>query len=410
MRAEPRYEVIIYWSADDEAFIAEVPELPGCAADGSTYEAALANVRVIIDEWIETADRLGKIVPKPSGQSTSGKQRRSRSHQEIPPAPRTDGKPTTTSTTTPIQLENMSLWDLRRIDTTNDRWAYLPKLDRDEQSEVMKSWFHAHYEDPAEQTPYESAEGGYIWIFGGPYDAREELEAEFDGAVPDQLIEDVANELNSIMPWWARSADYEDDGDESLWDAISANGDARATFDEAVTGIEETMQIVSGPVAHRIRLLLYANAITALEVFLSDTFINKVTSDELLLGKFFKGTHNPTKKHVRLEEFPSTESAKSAARTALTRMSWHNLSRAEALYEETLGINFAEAATTLKDPVDIRHDIVHRNGKTKDGMMHILGPQEVNHVISAVRALADTVEQQYNAKFAFLWPNGESEF
>jgi predicted RNase H-like HicB family nuclease len=61
MRSEPRYEVIIYWSAEDDAFVAEVPELPGCAADGPTYEAALANVRIIIDEWIETAEQLGRL-------------------------------------------------------------------------------------------------------------------------------------------------------------------------------------------------------------------------------------------------------------------------------------------------------------------------------------------------------------
>ena len=67
MQPDPRYEVIIYWSADDEAFIAEVPELPGCAADGETYEIALANVRVVIDEWIETAHQLGRPIPEPRG-------------------------------------------------------------------------------------------------------------------------------------------------------------------------------------------------------------------------------------------------------------------------------------------------------------------------------------------------------
>ena len=67
MQTDPRYEVIIYWSAEDEAFIAEVPELPGCAADGLTYEAALANVRVVIDEWIETARQLGRSIPEPRG-------------------------------------------------------------------------------------------------------------------------------------------------------------------------------------------------------------------------------------------------------------------------------------------------------------------------------------------------------
>jgi predicted RNase H-like HicB family nuclease len=62
-----RYEVIIYWSDEDEAFIAEVPELPGCMADGATHQEALANVEVVIQEWIETARELGRPMPEPRG-------------------------------------------------------------------------------------------------------------------------------------------------------------------------------------------------------------------------------------------------------------------------------------------------------------------------------------------------------
>ncbi len=62
-----RYEIILYWSQEDEAFIAEVPELPGCAADGATYQEALANAEVIIGEWIETARELGRSIPTPRG-------------------------------------------------------------------------------------------------------------------------------------------------------------------------------------------------------------------------------------------------------------------------------------------------------------------------------------------------------
>jgi len=62
-----KYEVIIYWSDEDQAFIAEVPELPGCAADGKTHQEALANAEVIIREWIETAMELGRPVPEPRG-------------------------------------------------------------------------------------------------------------------------------------------------------------------------------------------------------------------------------------------------------------------------------------------------------------------------------------------------------
>jgi predicted RNase H-like HicB family nuclease len=62
-----KYEVIIYWSEEDQAFIAEVPELPGCAADGQTHREALANVEVVIREWIETARELGRPIPLPKG-------------------------------------------------------------------------------------------------------------------------------------------------------------------------------------------------------------------------------------------------------------------------------------------------------------------------------------------------------
>jgi len=62
-----KYEVIIYWSDDDNAYIAEIPELAGCMADGSTCEEAFQNVQVIIEEWIETAKNLGRTIPKPRG-------------------------------------------------------------------------------------------------------------------------------------------------------------------------------------------------------------------------------------------------------------------------------------------------------------------------------------------------------
>lgn len=62
-----KYEVIIYWSDEDRAFIAEVPELPGCAADGATPGKALRNVEVIAREWVETARELGRSIPQPKG-------------------------------------------------------------------------------------------------------------------------------------------------------------------------------------------------------------------------------------------------------------------------------------------------------------------------------------------------------
>ena len=62
-----KYEIILYWSEDDEAFIAEAPELSGCMADGKTQREALENIEIIMLEWIETAKDVGRIIPKPQG-------------------------------------------------------------------------------------------------------------------------------------------------------------------------------------------------------------------------------------------------------------------------------------------------------------------------------------------------------
>jgi len=62
-----RYELIIYWSKDDDAFVVEVPELPGCMADGKTYREAVANAEGIIQEWIDTAQETGREIPEPKG-------------------------------------------------------------------------------------------------------------------------------------------------------------------------------------------------------------------------------------------------------------------------------------------------------------------------------------------------------
>lgn len=63
----PKYEILIYWSEADSAYLAEVPELPGCMADGSSYQEALKNVEIIIREWVETAEELDRPIPEPRG-------------------------------------------------------------------------------------------------------------------------------------------------------------------------------------------------------------------------------------------------------------------------------------------------------------------------------------------------------
>ena len=64
---QSRYELVIYWSDEDQSFVVEVPELPGCMADGASYQEAVKNVEIIIEEWIATAHVLGRHIPEPTG-------------------------------------------------------------------------------------------------------------------------------------------------------------------------------------------------------------------------------------------------------------------------------------------------------------------------------------------------------
>lgn len=68
---DSRYEIVIFWSDEDACFLAEVPELPGCMADGETHQAALANVEQAIETWIETATELGRDIPQPKSLKTA---------------------------------------------------------------------------------------------------------------------------------------------------------------------------------------------------------------------------------------------------------------------------------------------------------------------------------------------------
>jgi predicted RNase H-like HicB family nuclease len=67
MAGSSRYEIIIFWSDEDGSFVAEVPELPGCMADGATYQEAVANTESAIRDWLDMAVQLGRSIPKPKG-------------------------------------------------------------------------------------------------------------------------------------------------------------------------------------------------------------------------------------------------------------------------------------------------------------------------------------------------------
>lgn len=277
----------------------------------------------------------------------------------------------------------------------HDDYDNIEALSEDNQIELMEEWFREHFENPAERTPYESAEGGYIYIWGGPFDAHEELCNKFGRSVPDKVIEELADELSSESPEWAPVAS-EDDYDRSLYEVVSSNRDSIGMFNNAVVTIRDLLRKTANePRLEPLHPLLFANVISALETYLSDTFINTVLTDPVLLQKFLETTPYFKNRSVPFSDIlRMAEKAPEEAKIYLLDVVWHNIGKVQAMYHATLQINFQSAIKDVVLAIATRHDIVHRNGKKKDGSRVLISAIDVEKLIVDVSNLVNMVEEQ----------------
>jgi uncharacterized protein (UPF0332 family) len=271
----------------------------------------------------------------------------------------------------------------------------LAESDRDTQIEVMRTWFFQNFEDPAERTPYETREGGYIWIWGGPYEAQDELDAEFGGLIHDEVIEELSNELDAICWVWApteKPGDY----DEYLVDDIAKITEFYHNFSSGILDIEGLLQTeVSGPVENCFYRLLFVNVITAMETYLSDAFINSVIPEAQLIRRFVE--YSPEFKSEKLsmsKVYKAAEEIEQRAKSHLADVVWHNLSRVKSMYRNVLGVAFPEDIGNLTRAILKRHDIVHRNGMSKLGEEILITREDVTSLIQQVENFVQTVDQE----------------
>ena len=140
--------------------------------------------------------------------------------------------------------------------------------------------------------------------------------------------------------------------------------------------------------------LLYAGTIAAMEAYLSDFFIAKIKSDTELMKRFVSTAPEFRQTKFSLSEIHSElASLDRTIANHLGQVVWHNLSRVRLMYKDTLGIEFPSELSALYRAVEIRHDIVHRNGKPPDGRIgHVVDKAEVLELFQMVRSLAHHIE------------------
>ena len=271
------------------------------------------------------------------------------------------------------------------------RQDQLAGFSEDEQKHVVKHWFHQHYEDPAENTPYESAEGGYIYIWGGPHCAEEVLYSEFGDVLPYERIEQIADELESEhgVTEWASIPGPED------FDTSFFASEFFPRFEDSIDRIRRLVSYELQDADQRPFIaLLYANAITSLEAYLSDVFISLVLRHPSLLRKFVES--DPafrTQRTTTSELFKVMDSIGARVRTQLYVLPFHRLEKVQKMYEQTLDIKFPSGLTTILGAVQLRHDIIHRNGLRKDATEVILSKSALDDLLDAVEAFVGSIDR-----------------
>ncbi len=270
-------------------------------------------------------------------------------------------------------------------------------LGSDMQKSVMRNWFYSNYENPAEHTPFESKEGGYLYIWGGPFDAREELEVIFLDYVPKNELDDLVSELESESLEWSGKISSEG-YDEYFYTVIYDNYEFTETLKNSLNSIKKLLKIGLPPeLEEHMNRMLFVNVITTLETFLSDAFIGTVFKDKQSLKDFVRSNPDFSDRKFTLNEiFERIDTIEKEVKTYLLELLWHNLAKVQQMYHSFLDIDFPEDMKLIYKGIAIRHDIVHRNGKTKSGKNVTVTRDELIKLMDEVNSFAEAIDDYFN--------------
>jgi len=288
----------------------------------------------------------------------------------------------------------MELFDSKKDSSSNI--SDLIHLDSKEQKEKMREWFFAHYENPVERTPYDSGEGGYIYIWGGPYETEDVLRDQFEGYAKEEVIQELVEELNNESYEWTK-AESKDDYDDYFADIILSNTKYHATF---LCNIEEIVALLRTKVSKKLKqkflMLLHVSLITALETYLSDAFINQVINDKVLIRKFVEFIPEYKKEKIPISElFNNVDKIRDKCKKYMLNILWHNMAKVMPMYKTVLGIDLPKDYKAIYQAIDIRHDIVHRNGKTKERKTITLEKKDISNLIDKTRDFVYLIDSQF---------------
>lgn len=233
---------------------------------------------------------------------------------------------------------------------------------------LMRTWFATRFWDPANDTPYSSEEGGYLFIHGGPYDAGEELRERFGHLCSDCEIQSVIDELESdgVIEW--APVHTEPDYDAVFEFEPNRRSDPFQFFEQRLNEVDA---LASAEIDHErrplLRQLMYSSLIAALEAYLADTMSYWVSVDQRVFRRFVSSCEEFQHQKLTLAQiFERMDALEDEVERYLQQLVWHRLDKVVPILADSLGIKKLPIAQ-LMSHILVRHDIIHRGGRTKDG-------------------------------------------
>lgn len=272
---------------------------------------------------------------------------------------------------------------------------WLSSADEDDQRIAMRAWFLDRYCDPAHETPYNSREGGYLFIHGGPYDPADVLPERFASIVDDELIQEVIDEMyDEVGNQWAPVRSGVDDYDENYGVVVEERNEP---FRQLCSRLEQSREVLKLKGSESAKLLaqklVFVSVITAFESFLWETIVYWVDHDEEIIRNIVTKMEVFRDKQMKLGDiFQKQASLKDDIKGHLQNLTWHNWRSVRPLFTDGLEIMIPSFkpfdAALLK-----RHNIVHRSGVTKAGWPITVDSAEIEALCEQVREFAFAVKQ-----------------
>ncbi len=271
----------------------------------------------------------------------------------------------------------------------------------EQQIEAMRRWFHARFEDPSNQTPYDGGEGGFQFVWGGPYDPNDEIQNRFGSLVEYEVMEKLIQELwQEVGDEWAPIEHEGLDYDEELSFRVVSRDDPIRFLEARLKQIDEVLDLnADRHTSELVHQMVHSSLIAALEAFLADTMVFWVRTNKGVLRQFTSKNKDFQGRQLTLDQlFDRLDKLENEVEIYLQEMLWHRLDKIRPMMMAGLGINFPDIGPLMKEVV-VRHDIVHRAGRTRDGDLVSLSPSDVRRVRDEVRRFAQSIYAELEKRF-----------